>query len=220
MQARRCLVTNGAGFVGSWWVRHLRRHGHVVVVADTPAARESADVPVDVSLSVTRLLEMERVLELVDGAETVFHLACDPPWPPGGQEVAAWAVSALRAGLNLIEACARRGKELVLVTAGGEEYLDGAGERAVESVALAWHRERGFPLKLARLYRCIGPKQAPEPRHVVTCLIAQALAGEELVVPGHGGHRRSYVYIEDAVLALDLVWRHGEPGVLYEIASG
>jgi len=212
---RRILVTNGAGFVGGWWVRHLRRQGHSVIVADAPLVRDAADVPGDVELVSSSLLDMEQVLELVDRVDTVFHLACDPPRLAGSFHEASWIGRALKAGLHVVEACAVLGRELVLVTQG-----DALGDaKAVESLALLWHCESGLSVKIARVFDLFGPKQSPAPGNIVAFFIAKALAGEALALPGDGSEKRSFVYIEDAVLALELVWRFGPPGSAFDIGS-
>lgn len=213
-EVRRCLVTHGAGFIGGWWVRHLRRRSHSVIAVDAPFARDLTAVPRDVELVASRLLDMEEVERLVDRVDTVFHLACDPLPQAAGLRRAAWSAASVKAGLGLIEACAARKRELVLVTPG-----DAVG-RAVESLALAWHREDGAPFKIARVRGSFGPNQPPEPENAVAHLMARALSGKPLVVSARPGERLSYVYIEDALAALELIWRKGAPGKVYDVGSG
>jgi UDP-glucose 4-epimerase len=78
--------------------------------------------------------------------------------------------------------------------------------KAVDEVlAFAYHRERGLPAVIARLFNTVGPRQSPAYGMVVPRLVSQALAGAPLTVYGDGRQTRCFCHVQDVVAALLLV---------------
>ena len=222
-------------------MRHLRRHGHHVIVIDESASRDPTSVPMDVALASADLADPV-VGELVGQADTVFHFVESSPSRVTARSKASGTAASLKGSLNVMASCAEHGCELVIATSAavygkarfaplGEDddavfgradcrqWLVGLSQRTIECLALAWHSECGLDVKIVRPFDCIGPKQAGEPGAVVPRLIARALKGEPLILEGDGEETRSFTYIEDFVAGLDIVWRLGRPGEVYNIGA-
>ncbi|HYA44158.1 MAG TPA: NAD-dependent epimerase/dehydratase family protein, partial [Acidimicrobiales bacterium] len=71
-----------------------------------------------------------------------------------------------------------------------------------EILAYAYHRERGLPAIVVRLFNTVGPRQSPAYGMVVPRLVRQALSGGPLTVYGDGSQTRSFCHVADAVDAL------------------
>src|SRR2546425_1622309 len=71
-----------------------------------------------------------------------------------------------------------------------------------EFLALAYHRERGLPVVIARFFNTIGPRQTGQYGMVVPRFVQQALRNEPITVYGDGSQRRSFTWVGDAVQAM------------------
>jgi UDP-glucose 4-epimerase len=71
-----------------------------------------------------------------------------------------------------------------------------------EFLALAYHRERGLPVIVVRLFNTVGPRQTGRYGMVIPTFVRQALAGESITVYGDGTQTRSFTYVGDVVNAL------------------
>jgi len=71
-----------------------------------------------------------------------------------------------------------------------------------EFLAIAYWREKGLPVVVARLFNTVGPRQTDQYGMVLPTFVRQALAGEPLTVYGDGRQSRCFSYVEDVVEAL------------------
>ena len=67
---------------------------------------------------------------------------------------------------------------------------------------MAYHREHGLDVKIARIFNTYGPRLRPRDGRVISSLLAQALAGLPLTVYGDGTQTRSFCYVDDQVRGL------------------
>ena len=73
---------------------------------------------------------------------------------------------------------------------------------ADEFIALAFHRERDFPVTIARLFNTTGPRQSGSYGMVVPRFVRQALNGEPMTIHGDGNQTRCFTNVFDCVEAL------------------
>lgn len=73
------------------------------------------------------------------------------------------------------------------------------GKRVAEAMCFAYHRERGLPVRLVRIFNSYGPRLRAGDGRVVSNFIVQALQGEPLTVYGDGAQTRSFCYVDDTV---------------------
>ena len=79
-----------------------------------------------------------------------------------------------------------------------------------ESLALAYHRERGLPATIVRLFNTVGPRQSSRYGMVIPRFVRQALAGEPMTVYGDGTQTRCFCHVGEVVDALVLLGGHTE----------
>jgi UDP-glucose 4-epimerase len=233
--ASRVIVTGGAGFIGSHLVERLLAEGNEVVVIDdcsTGSLENLAAVQEHPRLKVFVMKVSEADLDsLLPGAGSVFHLAA----AVGVDLVVRSPIRTLETNLHetevLLRAAARHGTP-VLLTSTSEVYGKSArgsfredddliigpptharwgyacSKLMDEFMALAYARERGLPIVLARLFNTVGPRQTGRYGMVLPRFIAAARAGQPLRVFGDGRQTRCFCCVTDCIEALLRLQRH------------
>ncbi len=93
-----------------------------------------------------------------------------------------------------------------------------ASKAAADLIALAYAKTYGLPVVITRSSNNYGPYQFPE--KLIPLMIRNALNGRELPVYGEGRQVRDWLYVEDNCRAIDLVLQSGRPGEVYNIGGG
>jgi UDP-glucose 4-epimerase len=226
----RYLITGGAGFVGSHLVDALIERGDSVAVLDdlSTGRRENlAQHAGSPSLEFVEgsVLDEALVDELVASSDVVMHLAS----AVGVQLVVDQPLDSLirnvRGNDIVISAAARHARRL-LFTSTSEVYGKNSSEALREdsdrvlgspyksrwayatakafgeALTYGYHRERGTPAVVVRLFNTVGPRQRGAYGMVLPRLVRQALAEEELTVFGSGAQSRCFVHVHDSVNAM------------------
>jgi len=92
-----------------------------------------------------------------------------------------------------------------------------ASKAGADHLARAFHHTYGLPILITNCSNNYGPYQFPE--KLIPLMISKALAGENLPVYGKGANIRDWLYVEDHVRALRLVFERGRPGETYNIGG-
>jgi UDP-glucose 4-epimerase len=232
----RCLITGGAGFIGSHLCDELIAGGHRVHVLDDLStgsidnvrhlkSRPGFEYTID-SADNARL-----VAELVDEADVVYHLAA----AVGVALIVESPVRTIETNVHCTEVVlqqASRKRKPVLIASTSEVYgksdaipfrEDGdltlgatrfgrwayACSKAIdEFLALAYWKERQLPTVVVRLFNTVGPRQTGRYGMVVPRFVAQATAGDPVTVYGDGTQRRCFCSVTDVVDALTTLIDH------------
>src|SRR2546422_2690952 len=104
----KCLVTGGAGFIGSHLVERLVALGHAVRVVDNLSTGDEANlagVENDIEFLRGDLCEVEICRRAVAGIEGVFYVAALPTVPPSLKDPRAAHAAHVNATMRLLEAC-------------------------------------------------------------------------------------------------------------------
>jgi len=225
----KCLVTGGAGFIGSNLVDALVARGDEVTVVDD--LRTGRRVNLDGALAAgAELVE----LDIRDAAElaalaaekqpqTVFHLAAQIDVRKSIEDPAFDAAINVGGTANVLEAARVAGSgRVVFVSTGGAIYGEGAGQRLPldESTAIApmsaygqsKYAAEGYLALYERLYdistlalrlgNVYGPRQDPlGEAGVIAIFCGKLRSGERPLIYGDGTQTRDYIYVGDVVAA-------------------
>jgi nucleoside-diphosphate-sugar epimerase len=89
-----------------------------------------------------------------------------------------------------------------------------------EILAFAYHRERGLPVVIVRLFNTVGPRQTGAYGMVLPRFVQQALLGDPLAVYGDGRQSRCFCHVTDVVRALQLLLETpGAEGEAFNVGS-
>jgi dTDP-glucose 4,6-dehydratase len=92
-----------------------------------------------------------------------------------------------------------------------------ASKAGADHLVSAWGHTYGLPVLITNSSNNYGPYHFPE--KLIPLMIVKALAGEELPVYGQGTNVRDWLYVDDHVRALRLVFETGVPGETYNIGG-
>lgn len=226
----RVLITGGAGFIGSHLADALLGQHHQVVALDdlsTGSLDNIAHLRSNPSFSFRHnsIFEHELLSRLVSECDIVYHLAA----AVGVKRIIQSPVATIEtnvAGTELLLRLASEHSRRTVITSTSEVYgkstqlpfrEDGdlvlgptsharwsyACSKAIdEFLALAFHRQSGLPVTIARLFNTVGPRQTGRYGMVLPTFVAQALNGEDITVYGSGQQTRCFTHVFDIVEGL------------------
>ena len=224
----RYLVTGGAGFIGSHLAEALiRREDEVVVLDDLSTGRAENLTHLDEGVRFVHgsVLDPLVVDELARETDVIVHLAAavgvrlvvEKPLRSfltniRGAEVALEAALRYRRRILLASTSEVYGKndhtpfheddDRVMGSAAVARWGYAVSKAVDEILGFAYHRERGLPVIVARLFNTVGPRQTGAYGMVLPRFVAQAVAGTPITVYGDGRQRRCFCHVSDAVDAL------------------
>ncbi|HEX3785684.1 MAG TPA: NAD-dependent epimerase/dehydratase family protein [Pseudonocardiaceae bacterium] len=226
----RCLVTGGAGFIGSHLTEHLIGLGHEVTVLDDLSTGSVHNLAAVASSPKLRFVcgsirDEAAVAKCVADVDAVYHLAA----AVGVFTILDSTLESLRTNLTgteiVLEAALRRHARILVASTSevyGKNTTVGLREdddrilgsplknrwsyaeaKAVdETLTYLYGAQRGLDAVLVRLFNTVGPRQAGRYGMVVPRFVDQALAGEPLTVFGTGEQTRCFCHVLDIVPAL------------------
>jgi len=244
----RCLVTGGAGFIGSHLTERLLELGHDVIVLDnlsTGRQENLAQVAGHPRLTIRNGSITDPVLlaETTIGVDVIYHLAA----AVGVKLVADDPVRTIETNIYPTEVLLRSAaaaKQRVFLASTSEVYGKNPKERWTEEddlhfgptsrprwaygcskaidefLALAYHRKFGLPVVIGRFFNVVGPRQVGHYGMVIPRFVDQALAGGPVVVYDDGEQVRCFAHVKEVVNAIiSLVETPSAQGSVYNIGS-
>jgi UDP-glucose 4-epimerase len=215
----KCLVTGGAGFIGSHLVDRLLMEGHQVVVMDNLSHGRKENVP-----RGARLVRLDIRSPKVERAfkryrpQVVFHLAAQMEVRKSVEDPMFDADVNILGLVNVLRAAVEGGcPRVIFASSGGAVYGEqqrfpateehptkplspyGVTKRAGE-LYLDYFSEVGLKCASLRLANVYGPRQDPLGEAGVVAIFARKmLNGETPTINGTGKQTRDYVYVDDVV---------------------
>ena len=240
----RILVTGGAGFIGSTYVRHVLAHhpsDEVVTLDALTYAGNTANLDGVMGGARHRFVRGDIAdAEVVDGlvadSDAVVNFAAETHVDRSLLDAAVFARANVTGVMTLLEAVRRHGKRMLQVST-DEVYGDiEPGRFSIETDALlprspyaaakaggelmcrAYAVSYGVDVVVTRGCNTIGPRQYPE--KMVPLFVTNALNDLPLPVYGDGMQERDWLHAEDHAAAIDLVLRRGRSGEAYNVGAG
>jgi dTDP-glucose 4,6-dehydratase len=240
----KLLVTGGAGFIGSNFIRHvLATHPDDTIVnldkltyAGNPA--NLADVAADPRYTFVKgdICDADVVRDVARGVDAIVNMAAESHVDRSILDPEAFLRTGVQGVYTLLEAVRELKVPRVLHISTDEVYGSIAEGSASEEaplrptspyssakaagdlLALAYVHTHGTPVVITRSSNNFGPYQYPE--KVIPLFVTNAIDGEPLPLYGDGRHVRDWLYVLDNCEAIDLVLRHGTDGEVYNIGGG
>ena len=238
----RMLITGGAGFIGSEFVRQAVRKGHQVAVVDklTYAGdlERLSEVRKDITFYKADISNQEFIEHIFEkeNPEVVVHFAAEShvdrslldPYPFISSNVLGTQV--------LLEVSKAKGVELFVNMSTDEVYGDLGKEgsfteesplkpnspysttkASADMLGRAYYRSFGLPVVTIRASNNYGPWQYPE--KFVPVIILKALHDEKIPVYGDGTNVREWLYVTDCAEGIMAAIDRGKAGEIYNIGS-
>jgi dTDP-glucose 4,6-dehydratase len=239
----KILVTGGAGFIGSNFVRHvLTTHPDDSVVnldkltyAGNP--ENLADLKDEPRYRFVKgdICDGALVRDLMAGVDAVVHFAAETHVDRSNAGADEFLRTNVTGTFTLLEAARERklGRFVAIgtdevygsVTRGASRELDplnpsnpySASKAAADLLARAYWTTHRLPVVVTRSSNNFGPYQYPE--KMIPLFVTNALEGKPLPLYGDGKNVRDWLYVVDNCAAVDLVLRKGKDGEIYNIGG-
>lgn len=226
LKNKKCLVTGGAGFIGSHIVKRLLREGvdEVVVLDNFVSGREDLLNGIIDKVELIRgdITDAELVEKVMEDVDVVFHEAAQADVPASLRKPALdFEVNGLGT-LNILRAALKNDVKRVVYASSASVYGNNVfspqDRRFIESQALsplspyaasklsgemlctAYYHSFGLKTTSLRYFSIYGPGEIPKKNSyslVVSIFVPQAIQGKGLVLFGGGNQVRDFTHVED-----------------------
>ena len=239
---RTILVTGGAGFIGSEFVRQGVQRGYKIIVVDKltyagdlARLKESAGEITFYKTDISHLRNLTGVFKK-ERPDVIAHFAAETHVDRSLQNALPFIQTNIIGTQNLLELARDFQIRKFLHISTDEVYGDSAKGRFKEDAPLKPNnpysaskasaellvrsavRTYHLPAIIIRPSNNYGPWQYPE--KFIPVIIVQALKGRRVPVYGEGRQIREWLHVCDCVRAVDLILRKGAIGETYNIGSG
>ena len=240
----RCLVTGGAGFIGSHLVDRLVRDGHEVVVIDNFYTGRRSNLAGSEGPRLTvheaDVADLERIRPLFAGIDHVFHLAAMADIVPSINHPIPYHRANVDGTISVLEAARAAGVKRFVYAASSSCYgipdvyptPETAPIRPMypyamtkyvgEEYVLHWGRTYKLPVVSLRLFNVFGPRHRTTGTYgaVFGVFLAQKLAGKPLTIVGDGAQTRDFTFVSDVADAFVTAARSDLVSEIMNVGSG
>jgi dTDP-glucose 4,6-dehydratase len=244
----RVLVTGGAGFIGSHYVRKALGGAYAsladaeVIVLDklTYAGNEANLGPFldDPRLRFVRgdICDREIVTQVMAGVDLVVHFAAESHVDRSILGAADFVMTNVVGTQTLLQAAVEAGVGKFVHVSTDEVYgsIDSgswpetyplepnspyaASKASSDLIARSFFRTHGLPVCITRCSNNYGPHQFPE--KVIPLFITNLMDGKKVPLYGDGTNVRDWLHVADHCSGIQLVAEAGRPGEIYNIGGG
>jgi dTDP-glucose 4,6-dehydratase len=244
----RVLVTGGAGFIGSHYVRALLRGAYpgwedveVTVLDKLTYAGNLANLAPLADLPAFRFVRGDiaddRILEdVLPGHDVIVNFAAESHVDRSIGDAAGFVTTNVVGVQRLLQAALRHEVRTFVQVSTDEVYgsIDEGAWRETEPLlpnspysaskaggdllCRAYHRTYGLDVRVTRCSNNYGPRQYPE--KIIPLFITNLLDDRDIPLYGDGAHVREWLHVDDHCRGVQLVLAKGAPGETYNIGGG
>jgi dTDP-glucose 4,6-dehydratase len=220
-----CLVTGGAGFLGSHLCEELLRRSNRVICVDNLETGSLANIEhlrdpdfVHLNLDIVSPYFVDEPIDLV------YHLA-SPASPIDYLRLPLHTLKVGSHGTHHTVGLAKHKRARFLLASTSEVYGDpqvhpqpesywghvnpigprgvyDEAKRYAEALTMAYHRQQGVDTAIVRIFNTYGPRMRPHDGRAIPTFLRQALQDKPLTVFGDGSQTRSFCYVDDLIRGL------------------
>lgn len=227
-KSKLVLVAGGAGFLGSHLCDSLLSEGfHVIALDNLQTGRKhnirhlERDARFDLIEADVIHPFSPRALSKLTKVDQVFNLACAASPPHYQANPEHTMLTSVVGTHNLLTFAEKRGARFFLASTSeiygdpevhpqAESYWGNVnptgpracydeGKRAAETLAFDFERAGRVDVRVARIFNTYGPRMRADDGRVVSNVICQALAGDDITIYGDGSQTRSFCYVADLI---------------------
>lgn len=218
---KRCLVTGGAGFLGSHLCERLLAMGNDVLCVDNFFTGNRANIAHLLDNPKFEVMRHDITFPIYVEVDEIYNLAC-PASPVHYQhDPVQTAKVSVHGAINMLGLAKRTGAK-ILQASTSEVYGDPTvhpqtedyrgnvnpigpracydeGKRCAETLFFDYHRQHDLRIRVIRIFNTYGPRMHPADGRVVSNFIVQALQNQPLTIFGDGSQTRSFCYVDDLI---------------------
>ena len=240
----KLLVTGGAGFIGSCFVRHILNtySDYKVVNLDALTYCGNLENLNDVKDNPNytfvhgNICDHDLVRDIIKNVDCVVNFAAESHVDNSIKHPEIFVETNVQGTLNLLQACKELGIERYLQVGTDEVYGSlgktgyfyettpiqpnspySASKASADLLVRAYYETYKLPVLNTRCSNNYGPYQYPE--KLIPFFISQLLKGEKVPVYGDGLNVRDWLYVYDHCKAIDVVLHKGKVGEVYNIGG-
>ena len=220
-----CIVTGGAGFLGSHLCDHLLAQGHRVICLDNLDTGSLQNIE-HVDDPNFRFLnhDLTEPIQVEEDVDFVYHLA-SPASPIDYARLPLHTLKVGSYGTHHMLGLAKFKRARFLLASTSEVYGDpqvhpqsedywghvnpigprgvyDEAKRYAEALTMAYHRQQGLDTCIARVFNTFGARMRPHDGRAVPTFLRQALQDKPVTVFGDGNQTRSFCYVDDLIRGL------------------
>jgi dTDP-glucose 4,6-dehydratase len=220
-----CIVTGGAGFLGSHLCEALLERGHRVICIDN---LETGSLDNIAHIRDERFTfahhDITDYVQIDEPVDFVYHLA-SPASPIDYQRLPLHTLKVGSYGTHHMLGVAKFKRARFLLASTSEVYGDpeihpqseeywgnvnpigprgvyDEAKRYAEALTMAYHRQQGVNTCISRTFNSYGPRMRPHDGRAIPTFLRQALQDRPLTVFGDGSQTRSFCYVDDQINGL------------------
>ena len=228
-----CLVTGGAGFLGSHLCDELLKRGHRVICVDNVETGSLANIEhIRVPEFDFRQLDIVQPFFVEEPVDFVYHLA-SPASPIDYLRLPLHTLKVGSNGTHNALGLAKKHRARFLLASTSEVYGDpqvhpqpesywghvnpigprgvyDEAKRYAEALTMAYHRQQGVDTAIIRIFNTYGARMRPWDGRAIPTFLRQALQDRPITVFGEGQQTRSFTYVDDLIAGMIALQESGE----------
>ncbi len=239
----KLLVTGGAGFIGSNFIRMMfaQYPGIEITNLDKLTYAGNIESLKDISnpgynFVQGDICDPEIVMQAMEGVDAVVHFAAESHVDRSIKDSSVFVVTNVVGTNNLLK-CAMDSDIKQFIHVSTDEVYGSIREGSFcetdnlnpsspyssskagsDLLAMSYHNTYGLPVTVTRCTNNFGPYQYPE--KLIPLFITNLMDGKQVPVYGTGLNVRDWIYVEDHCSGIDFVMQHGKAGEIYNIGGG